>query len=47
MVDGDNVEMADKVIYESVYSTTFLSRSEIQLTKSEFKLIRSNDGRKS
>ena len=29
MVDGDNAEMADKVVYESMRSTTSRSRSKI------------------
>ncbi len=28
-VDGDDVEMADKVVHESMHSTTFRSRSGI------------------
>ncbi len=43
-VGGDDAEMADKVIHESMRSTTSRSRSRIQSTQSEFKLIRFNDG---
>ncbi len=46
VVGSDNAEMADKVVYESVRSTTFRSRSGIQSTKSEFKLIKFNDGKR-
>ncbi len=45
-VGDDNVEMIDKVVYESVYSTIFRSRSRIQSIKSGFKLIRFNDSRR-
>ncbi len=45
-VGSDDVEIADKVVYESVHSTTFRSRSGIQSTQSRFKLIRFNDGRR-
>lgn len=45
-IDGDNVEIADKVIHESVYSTTSQSRSGIQSTQSIFKLIRFNNSKR-
>ncbi len=45
VVGGDNGEMADKVVHESVRSTTSRSRSRIQSTQNRFKLIRFNDGR--
>ena len=45
-VSDDDAEMADKLVYESVYSTTFRSRSEIQSTQNRFKLIRFNNGRR-
>ncbi len=44
--DSDDVEMADKVVHESVCSTTSRSRSGIQSTQSGFKLIRFNDDRR-
>ena len=40
IVGSDNVKMANNMIYESVYSTTFWSRLSIQSTQSKFKLIR-------
>ncbi len=43
----NNAEMVDKVVHESLYSTTSRSRSEIQSNQSEFQLIKFNDGRKS
>ncbi len=46
VVGGDDAEMADKVVHESVRSTTSRSRSGIQSTQSRFKLIRFNDGRR-
>ncbi len=46
-VGGDNAEMADEVVHESVRSTTSRSKSGIQSTQSGFKLIRFNDGRRS
>ncbi len=36
-VGGDDAEMADEVVHESVCSTTSRSRSRIQSTQSEFK----------
>ncbi len=45
-VSGDDAEMADEVVYESVRSTTSWSRSEIQSTQSRFKLIRFHDSRR-
>ncbi len=45
-VGRDNAEMADKVVHENIHSTTSRSRSGIQSTQSEFKLIRFNDGKK-
>ncbi len=45
-VSGDDAEMADKMVHESVCSTTSRSRSGIQSTQSGFKLIRFNDGRR-
>ncbi len=45
-VGGDNAEMADKVVHKSMCSTTFRSRSRIQLTQSGFKLIRFKDGKR-
>ncbi len=38
--------MVDKVVNESMYSTTSRSRSGIQSTQSEFKLIRFNNGKR-
>ncbi len=46
VIGGDDAEIADKVVHESVRSTTSRSRSGIQSTQSGFKLIRFNDGRK-
>ncbi len=43
-IGGDNAEMADEVVYESVRSTTSRSRSGNQSTQSGIKLIRFNDG---
>ncbi len=45
-VDGDNVKMTNKVIHESVHGTTSRLRSRIQLTQSEFKLIKFNNGKR-
>ncbi len=45
-VGGDNAEMADEMVHESVRSTTSRSSSGIQSTQSGFKLIRFNDGRR-
>ncbi len=45
-VGGDDAEMADEVVYESVRSITSWSRLGIQSTQSGFKLIRFNDGRR-
>ncbi len=45
-VGGDDAEMADKMVHESVRSTTSWSRSEIQSIQSGLKLIRFNDGRR-
>ncbi len=46
MVGGNDAEMADEVVYESVRSTTSRSKLGIQLTQSGFKLIRFNDGKR-
>ena len=46
VVSDDNIEMAKKIVYKSVYSITSQSRSGIQSTQSEFKLIRFNDSRR-
>ena len=43
----DNAEMPNKVIYESMHSITFWSRSGIKLTQNGFKLIKLNDSRRS
>ncbi len=45
-IGGDNTNIADKVVYESMRSTTSWSRSRIQSTKSEFKLIWFNNNKK-
>ncbi len=45
-VGGNNTEMADEVVHESVRSTTSRSRSGIQSTQSGFKLIKFNNGRR-
>ncbi len=45
-VGGDDAEMVDEVVHESVHSTTSRSRSGIQSTQSGFKMIRFNDGRR-
>ncbi len=45
-VGGDDAEIANKVIYESMRSTTSRSRLGIQSTQSGFKLIRFNDGKR-
>ncbi len=45
-VGNNDVEMADKVVHESVHSTTSRSRSGIQSTQSGFKLIMFNDGKR-
>ncbi len=45
-VGGDDAEMADEVVNESVRSITFRSRSGIQSNQSGFKLIQFNDGRR-
>ncbi len=45
-VNVDNAEMVDKMIHESVRSTTFQSRLEIQSNQSGFKVIRFNDDRR-
>ncbi len=46
IVGDDNVEMADKMVYKSMRSTTSYSRLEIPLSQSKFKLIRLNNGRR-
>lgn len=46
MVDGDNIEMADKVISESIRSIIFHLRSGFQSIKNRFKLIRFNDNKR-
>ena len=43
----DNAEIANKMIHESVRSITSRSRSGIQSTQIEFRLIRFNDGKRS
>ncbi len=45
-IGDDNVEMANKVIHESIRSITSQSRPGIQSTQSRFKLIRFNDSRR-
>ena len=45
-VGGNNAEMANKVVNESVRSTTSWSRSRIQSTQSQFKWIWFNDGKR-
>ncbi len=47
MVGGDNVEIADKIVYESMRSTFFKSRLGIKSTQNRFQLIRFNKSRKS
>ncbi len=46
VVVGDDAEMADEVVHESMRSTTSRLRSRIQSTQSGFKLMRFNDGRR-
>lgn len=43
-VGGNNIEIANKLISKSIYSTIFQLKLGIQLTQSSFKLIRFNDG---
>ena len=45
-VSGNDAEMADKIVHESVYNITFWSTSRIELIKSKFKLIKFHDSRK-
>ncbi len=45
-VGGDDAEIADEVVHKSVRSSTSRSRSGIQSTQNEFKLIIFNDGRR-
>ncbi len=45
-VGDDDEEIADKVVYESMYNITSWSKSGIQSTQSGFKLIRFNDGKR-
>ncbi len=46
MFGGDNMKMADKVVYENMRNTTSQSRLEIQLIENRFQLIRFNDGKR-
>ena len=47
MISNNNVELVDKIVYKSVYSIIFQSKSKIQSIQSRFKSIRFIDSKKS
>lgn len=46
IIGSNNIEIADKIVYENVYSTTFRSRSRIESTEREFKFVRFNNNKR-